>query len=134
MNVSFFITFQMQLSWHKSSFHDTYRLRRWASIKFFITDFNNQSLIDRALSQQKTKTKKRKKTKDKKQKKQKMRSICYLLPISLIIWTTLFKMLTLSYLKAICPLFQLWKTTPKHTADWEAFLKIARRAIKDKVN
>ncbi len=60
--------------------------------------------------------------------------ICHVLPISLINWTTLFKMVTISYLKTICPLFQLRKTKSKYTADCKAFSNIARLAFKDEGN
>ncbi len=63
-----------------------------------------------------------------------MRSICYLLPISMINRTILFKMTDLAYLKTIWPLFQCWKSESKYTADREAFSKIAGLAIKDKGN
>ncbi len=60
------------------------------------------------------------------------RSICYLLPVSMINWATLLKMTAFSYLKTIRPLSQLCKTKSKYTADCEAFSKITGLAIKDK--
>ncbi len=63
-----------------------------------------------------------------------MRSICYLLPFPMIHWTTLFKIIALTYLKTIGPLFQIWSTKSKDTAGFEAFSQRAGLAIKDKEN
>ncbi len=55
MSVFLFIVFWMETLLHISSFHVTYQLRWLAAISFRIADCNNQSLISRAWSQQKTK-------------------------------------------------------------------------------
>ncbi len=44
---------------------------------------------------------------------------------------THFNVTALCHLKTICPLYQIWKTKLKYAANWEAFSKIVRPAIKD---
>ncbi len=62
------------------------------------------------------------------------RSICYLLPISMINWATPFMMTALSNVKRSSPQLQLWKTQSKYTTDCEAILKIAGLDFNDKGN
>ncbi len=48
-------------------------------------------------------------TKDKTLSEIATRSLCYLIPISMINWAMHFKMAALSYAKTIYQLFQIWK-------------------------